>query len=156
MHSNKAGMISFLKENSQYFEEAVALSVSDKQPYAWRAALIVKNCIDRNDSRITNHIDPILDCIPKKKEGHQRELIKILLKINLSEKQEGILFDICVSLWEQIDKQPSVRHTAFFFISKLASKYPDLENELSALTQPHYLEGLSPGIKRSILKWIKS
>jgi len=155
-HSYKENMISYLKKNPLCFEEAVELSVSDNQPYAWRAAWLLWSCIETNDPKIVRHVDKILNCISKKQDGHQRELIKILLEMELSDRQEGILFDICVSLWEQIGKKPSVRFTAFKFINKLVKKYPDLRNELLMLTQSHYLDSLSPGVNRSITKMIKS
>jgi hypothetical protein len=45
-----------------------------------------------------------------------------------------------------------VRITALKFILKVANKHPDLLEEIVFLTQDHYLESLSPGVKRSIEK----
>ena len=100
--SYKEEMIAFLKTHPEYFEEAIRLAISDKQPFAWRSAFVLFDCMDENDKRIKKHIKTILNCIKDKKDGHQRELLKILYKMNLSEKQEGIVFDICIRLWEQI------------------------------------------------------
>ncbi len=153
-HAHKKEMISFLQKHPHFFDEAITLCISDHQPYAWRAAWLLHGCMEENDPRIKKHIDPILKCILKKERGHQRELIKILMAMDLNEIQEGLLFDICVNLWEQTDLPPSVRHTAFTFIHGLAEKYPALSNEIAILTQTHYLESLSPGIRNSIVKKI--
>ena len=41
------------------------------------------------------------------------------------------------------------------FIIKIALKYPDLIKEIEFLTQDHYLENLSPGIKNSAKRIIE-
>ncbi len=141
-----------MNSHPEFYDEAIDLAVADKHPYSWRAAWLLWSCIDKNDPRVQNHIQRILDNIRTKSDGHQRELIKILLEMYLDEKQEDYLYDLCVSLWKQTDKIPSVRFTAFKCIQKVARKYPDLTNELVLLTQAKYLDTLSPGVRRSILK----
>ena len=154
MTSYKNEMISFLKSNPEYFEEAIQLAISDKQPYSWRAAFLLWGSIEENDKRIQKHIKSIVNCIQEKEDGHQRELLKILYKMKISEKYEGQIFNICMNLWEQISKSPSVRMTALKFILKIAKKHPELLEEINFLTQEQYLESLSPGAKRSINKII--
>ncbi|MCF8240126.1 MAG: hypothetical protein K9J16_01975 [Melioribacteraceae bacterium] len=151
----KEEMISFLKSHPEHFDEAIQLAISDKQPFAWRAAFLLVGSIEENDNRIQKHIKSIVNCIQEKEDGHQRELLKILDKVNISEKYEGQVFNICMNLWEQINKQPSVRITAFKFIVKIAKRHPELSKEINFLTQDHYLESLSPGVKRSIEKIIQ-
>lgn len=155
MTSYKDEMISFLKSNPEYFEEAVQLAISDKQPYSWRAAFLLYGCIEENDKRIQKHIKSIINCIRDKKDGHQRELLKILYKMKISPKYEGYIFDLCMNLWEQINKNPSVRITAFKFIVKITKEHPELHEEITYLTQDHYLETLSPGVKNSIERIIE-
>ncbi len=141
-----------MNSHPEFYDEAIDLAVADKHRYSWRAAWLLWSCIDKNDPRVQNHIQRILDNIRTKSDGHQRELIKILLEMYLDEKQEDYLYDLCVSLWKQTNKIPSVRFTAFKCIQKVARKYPDLTNELVLLTQAKYLDTLSPGVRRSILK----
>ncbi|MEE9429732.1 MAG: hypothetical protein V3V16_01750 [Melioribacteraceae bacterium] len=155
MSRHKDGMISFMNSHPEVFDEAIKLAISDKQPYSWRAAWLLWSCMDKNDKRIHTYIKKIVNSITAKNDGHQRELIKILLQMELSEDDEGILFNICMNLWEQIDKKPSVRFTAFKFIVKIAKKYPELSDEITLLTQNHYLESLSPGVKHSIKRMMK-
>ena len=154
LNSYKDGMISFMNAHPEVYDEAVQLAISDKQPYAWRAAWLLWSCIKKNDKRIRKHIKEIVKAVPTKNDGHQRELIKILHQLELSERHESILFNICMNVWGQIGKTPSVRVTAFRFILKMAKKHPDLLNEIIYLTEDHYLESLSPGVKRSVQKLI--
>lgn len=155
MQFYKKEMISFLNTHSEHFEEAIELALSDKQPYAWRSAFLLGDCMKENDQRIKAYIKNIINVLPNKKDGHQRELLKILLQMELDEEDEGILFDYCITLWEEINKVPSVRYTAFKFISKIAKKHTDLSNEVILLTQDRYLDTLSPGIKRAISDMVK-
>lgn len=153
--SYKNEMISFLKSHPKHFEEAVQLAISDKQPYSWRAAYLLWGSIEENDKRIHKHIKSIVNSIQGKEDGHQRELLKILIKMRINEKYEGQLFNICINLWEQIDKDPSVRINALKFIIKIVNKYPELSKEIVFLTQDQYLKSLSPGAKRSVEIMIK-
>ena len=148
-------MIAFLTSHPEYFEEAIELALSDDQPYSWRAAWLLFNCMEENDPRVRKHLRQIIETLPARKDGHQREFLKILLRIELDETHEARLFDICLSIWEQPGKSPSVRSTAFRFIMTMAEKYPELSNEITGLTQDWYLDTLSPGIKRSIQRMVR-
>ena len=139
-----------MDNHPEFFEEAIELAISDKQPYSWRAAWLLWSCMEENDQRIQKHIKKIVDSIKTKDDGHQRELLKILLQIELKEEYEGIIFNLCMDLWEQINKKPSVRINALKFIIKIAKKHPELAKEITFLTQDHYLETLSPGVKHSV------
>ncbi len=152
MECYKEGMIDFMQCHPGAFEPAISLALSDRQPYAWRAAWLLWSCMTTNDPRFQPHIPLIIKSLPGKPEGHSRELLKILEQIEIPETLEGPLFDCCVSIWEKIGKRPSVRYTAFKIILKLAAKYPELYQEVQFLTQDHYIDPLSPGIRRAIIR----
>jgi hypothetical protein len=148
----KDEMISYMENHPEAFDEAIELAVSDKQPYSWRAAFVLWSVIQDNDKRIQKHIKKIVNAVDGKSDGHQRELLKILLMMELDEKYEGLLFDFCMSVWEQINKAPSVRINALKMILRIAEKHPELKQEISFLTQDHYLASLSPGARHSALR----
>jgi len=150
----KNGMISYMDTHPEDFEEAIQLAVSNKQPYSWRAAWLLCNCMNKNDTRLQRHTKNIIDALKDKKDGHQRELLILLLQMDLDEDYEGILFQLCVDIWVKINKSPSLRITAFRALIKIAKKYPELSNEIIFLSQNQYLETLSPGIKNSVSKMI--
>lgn len=154
INSYKAGMIEYVESHPEDFDELVKLSIEDKQPFSWRAAWLLWSCMTKNDQRVFHYIDSMIKTLPTKRDGHQRELVKILSDMELNEDQEGQVFDICVSLWEKIGKKPSIRYTAFKEILKIAQKYPELANEISFLTQEHFTETLSPGVRKSINRMI--
>jgi len=152
MAFNKQEMMAWLDAHPESFTEAVQLAVADKQPCSWRSAWLLWGCMEDNDPRIRPFIPKIVECLETKRDGHQRELLKILLRMELSEEHEGYLFDLCMNVWEKIGKAPSVRHNAFRMIVRIASKYPELLNDIAFITQSHYIDSLSPGVRRSVMK----
>ncbi len=151
----KADMIAYMEAHPDDFEEAIELAVSDKQPYAWRAAWLLWSCMKENDRRIQGHIHNIINAIAGKMDGHQRELLKIILKMELNEEYEGYLFNICTTIWETTGNKPSVRLTAFKIMVKTAKKYPDLSHEIIFLTQAQYLDSLSSAVQKAVSLIIK-
>lgn len=151
---NKSEMIEFLDQHPQSFDQTVVLALSNEPPLCWRAAWLVGGVTKKNDARIKPHIHQIIKVLPERGDGHQRELLKILLKMDLTEDFESLLFDLSVTLWEQVRKQPSVRYYAFQGMVKVAEKYPELKNEVLSLSQPHFINPLSPGIRKGVLKAI--
>ena len=143
-------MIIFLNSHPEYFTEALELAIGSKQPYSWRAAWLLWSCMEENDSRVRAYIPKIIAAIPEKKDGHQRELLKLLHFLDLDDEQEGRVFDLSMTIWESLNKSPSIRGYAFMFILKVVEKYPELQAEFDFITQDQYLETLSPGIKHSI------
>lgn len=145
-------IIAHLKENQAariHFLEIILL----RNEYAWRAAWLLKGAVNPEDD-YDNFIERALKLIPDLPDGHQREILKLLENIAINESLEGPLFDVCMSIWESPGKIPSTRMTAFLFILDTVKKYPELKTELAHLTQEHYLESLSPGVKRVLEKRI--
>ncbi len=155
INSYKDGMISFMHKHPECFDEAFELAISDKERLSWRAAWLLWSCLKENDEKIKPRVEEIINVIDNKNDNHQRELLKILLLIDLDEKHESYLFNLCMNIWEQIGKQPSVRFIAFKFITKIVKKYPELSKEIIFLTEDHYMETLSPGVRKSVLKMMR-
>jgi len=151
-HSNKADMISYMKSHPEVFDEAIKLAIENDQPYSWRAAWLLWSCMDKNDQRIHIYIEEIINTLPTISDNQLRELLIILQKMDLNEVYEGKLFDICVNIWNKIDKQPSVRYNAFKLIIKTIKKHSDLSKELIFITESHYMDPLSDTAKKSITK----
>jgi hypothetical protein len=72
--------------------------------------------------------------------------------MKVDEKYEGLLFDTCFGIWEQINKATSVRINALKLIVKIANKHPELKQEVSFLAQDYYTESFSPGARQSVKK----
>lgn len=154
MSRDKPGMVTYLQDHQDEFETAMRIALSQKQPISWRATWMIGGCVNKFSSKIQPYIQNILDVLPELEDGHQREFLKVLNQLELDDEHEGQLLDFSIHLWEQLKKQPSVRHTAFRIMVKAAKKYPELNNEILMLTQPQYLNTLSPGVKAGVFKMI--
>lgn len=148
----KDKIFAYMKEHPEDFEEALQLAVSNQPHLSWRATWLVFHFMKPNDKQVKPYINPFLELFPSLKDGHQREVLKVLSKMNLNDEQEGRVYDFAVSEWEHIKKSPALRYTAFKTMVKMAKKYPELINEIKVLSQPQYINSLSPGIKKSILR----
>ncbi len=151
----KDKMLAFLKDNPNLFEETIKVALENDKPQSWRATWLIGHLVTKNDKRIRPHINSLIKAISSKGDGHQRELLKILMRMELNEKQEGILFDKSVLIWEDISKSSSVRSFAFLILTNTVKKYPELISEIGFLTQRRYTETLSPGIRHTVIKIIK-
>lgn len=148
-------MVAFVNANPDKFPELINLALSINERFSARAAWLLSNCMVENDKRLKDHIGRIIEVFPQLKDGHKRDLINVLRKMELDEDQEGVVFDICSNAWLSINSIPSVRYVAMQLIFKIADRHPELYNEIELLTQNQYIETLSSGIKRSINRSLK-
>ncbi len=153
--NHKSAMLSYIDEHPESFEELIQLTISDKQCYSWRAAWLLSICMEENDPRIQKHVVTMIQLLPNSKESQQRELMKIILLMEIEEDFEGILFDHCLTIWQNTKKQGSVRYYAFKMLLKITKKHPDLIQEFLSILDIQYLDSLTPGIKNSIRKRVK-
>lgn len=152
IRKRKSEMVEFMSNHPGSFDQAIKLALENEENLSWRAAWLVTGIMEKNDPRVKPFIQKIINVLPERDDGHQRELLKILLKMELDEDFESLLFDISVTLWEQVRKQSSVRYYAFQGMMKVVEKYPELKNEVLSLTQPHFVNALSPGVRKSVYR----
>ena len=152
----KKDVFNFMNQFPEEFESIVALTITDEKPICWRAAWVVQTFMEQDDERVQPYVDAILQIIPQKEDGHQRELLKLVINKNLTDEEEGRLFEVCIRIWKDIHKKPGTRSYAFQCIDNITTIYPELRNELMGLFGPEYLETLSPAIRKTILMKLKS
>lgn len=151
---NRQEIMEFLNDDADarhHFRSIMLL----QNAYAWRAAWLMKGAVHQEDNW-DEFMTQAIEVLPTLQDGHQREILKLIELLPIKEDMEGPLFDICMSIWESPGKIPSVRMTAFLFILEVVKKYPDLRSEMDHLTQEHYMESLSPGVKRVLQKRIRA
>ena len=120
-NSCKADMISYLADHPEEFKETIELALADKQPYSWRAAWLLWSCMEDNDPRVRKYIAGLISTLPAKPDNMKKDIFTILLRMEIDEEYEGILFDHCVSTWEDLGKKPAVRANAMKIMMRKAS-----------------------------------
>jgi len=123
-----------------------------EQPLGWRATWMLRQVLTKNDPRLKDHISAVLERFPNFNESQKREWMKLLEHQETSDDEEGILYDLSMLEWRNIHNHPALRASAILVVFKIIKKYPELVNELNHLMTQEYLEALSPGIQRSVLK----
>jgi hypothetical protein len=151
----KEELVEYFRANPESIIDAAELALGEDHNISWRAAWLVQSVIKKNDERIRPFIDKFIEVLPERHDSHQRELMKLLMKMKLDEEQQAKLFDHCMSIWEDLSRKQSVRYYAFKTILQIAEEYEELKQEIQFLLQDHYLESMSFGIKRSILNMVK-
>ena len=119
---------------------------------SWIHAWQINHAKKTELNKLEGQIKKIISAIDGKKDGHQRELLKVLLKLNLTDDQLSLLWDICLRIWLDIQKQSSVRISAYKILVTTAKKYKPLSDELIRLTEDKHVSSLSNGIKNSTYK----
>ncbi|MCC5916802.1 MAG: hypothetical protein JJU02_05680 [Cryomorphaceae bacterium] len=152
--ANRDKFGAYLSEFPEKFNVVIDLALCEKTPYAWRCVWMLNHSLKNNNLRLKPFANKLIQSVSGKMDGHQRELLKLIGKIPLGENEEGRLFNTCLSIWEDVGKQPGVRFVAFKFMIKLGNKYPELLPEIMSLAQTQYMQSLSPGIRKSLQKMI--
>ena len=152
----KEEIVTLVKSDESYILQLLELALTDRSQDGWRASWVLANVFDRNDQRVVERLDEIIALIPKLPYSHQREFLRIIQLMELTEEQDGVVFALAVGLWEDLGKQGSVRYNAFKCILKIADKHPELKNEIHLWSAPCYLDSLSKGIRHSIVKMLET
>jgi len=149
-------MLTYLTSHPNDFEQLIELAISDKQPYSWRAAWLLSNCVGKNDKRVEDYVPEIISRITKAHDSQKRDLINVLRRIEIGEDYRGLVFEICISIWSRLNKIPSVRWSALRLALKITEKHPELYDEILLMTDEYYMESLSNGIKITARKTIEA
>lgn len=150
LSAHKKTLLAALHQHPEDKHMLLDLLLKEKDPLAWRAGWLLGDCISNNDPIIVPLISEIIDLLPEKTESQQREYLKILLRMNLYEKQEGKLFDLCTQLWLNPRKQPSIRMYSFRLMLKIAENHPQLIHEIKIIAQTEHTQNLSKGVRHSV------
>ena len=116
---------------------------------------MVGSCMEENDKRVRKHVKKLIDLLFVTKGGEQRELLKIIYQMKISNSLEGLLFDHCIVMWMDIKQQSSVRFYAFKMLCKIAEEHPDLNKEVLGLLNLPHAGSLTPAIRKSVMKLAK-
>ena len=154
-NSNKADLIAFISFTPNAFGELVALALSDRHPYNWKAAWLISCIIHTNDNRVQPFVNQIINKMPVKQESMNRLYLMILHKMKIDVNSEGKLFAICMTIWENTKTMQSIRYHAMKMMLSIAKKYPELQNDIAFLLEEHYLETFTKGIKHSLKLLLK-
>ena len=133
------------------FDETLEFALSPHEK-AWKAAWLLNQALKEKEFFLKDNVFTICKAVLGKPSGHKRELLKLLESVELLEENEGVIFDVAISCWEDLGGQSSCRMVGFRLMIKVAKRHPELISEIKSISDERYLRGLSPGIKNSVVK----
>ena len=92
--------------------------------------------------------------LDEKQSNVQRELIKVVMPLKLSDEEEGRFLDLCFRLVMKADSDIAVKYNGLLVIEKSLKKYPDLTDEYLLALESSY-EGFTDAGKRYLKKRIE-
>ncbi len=137
------------------FDDTLGFALSPHEK-AWKAAWLLNQVLKQKELRLEDRVIIICNAVPGKSSGHKRELLKLLENVELSEENEGLIFDTAITCWEDLGAQSSCRMVAFRLMLSVGKNHAELIHEIQSFCDARYLKGLSHGIKNSILLRLKA
>ncbi len=150
-HFEKSDAVDLI-QNGNYYDQCFDLALSNEQPVAWHTAWALSACQDNHPEKFRNYFPRIIRALPDmQKDGHIRELLKYFRHSKLEdfpENERGMLFDFCISVFEDSRKQPGLRSNALQVILIFVEDEPDLLGEVQAIFELSKNQ-LSHGVRKS-------
>lgn len=145
-------LIVYIQANPHRMYDLLELAVIHKPPHSARAAWMLFKCMKKNDPSVLERFEDMLRIYPEVADGHQRNLLSVILKMQIPEDYEARVYDLCLETWCSMSKIPSVRIYALKVLVQLGTKYPEFYNEILCVTEDVYIESLTPGVRRSVMR----
>lgn len=149
---HKETILDKIRSEKENFNLLLKWGQLSEQPLAWRSVWLLRQILERNDPRLKSSISEIISLFSSFNDSQKREWLKVLESQNLNADDEGVLFDLCVNEWKKISNHAALRASATRIIFSVLKKHPELKEELSYLMTHDYVEALSPGIRKGVLK----
>ena len=149
---HKESILEKIRSEEGNFQLLLKWGLLTEQPLGWRSVWLLRQILEKNDTRLQSSVTDILNSFPTFNGSQKREWLKGLENQHINEDDEGILFDLCVIEWQKIQNHAALRASAFNILFKIVKKYPELKEELSHLMTYDYIDTLSPGIRKGVLK----
>ncbi|NUQ82155.1 MAG: hypothetical protein HUU10_11155 [Bacteroidetes bacterium] len=145
----KPEMVRWVRRTPDSMPVLIRLASGDQGHLSWRAAWVLWDAMEPDDPRVIPHLSSMIKRLPSLPDNLIREWLMVMQRLTIPDKLEGRVFDFCLTVWEEIDKQPSVRLNALKLILKMAKHYPELISELGPVFEDRYTDTLTPGARRS-------
>ena len=118
-----------------------------KDPYHWRVAWLLTHIADIKPELLIPFQTQMMDILDRPMHnGVHRSVAKILSEQDISEDNEGPLYDKCISMVNNGNVHVAIRVHCMEVAWNIGKKYPDILPELKLIIENH-LPGEKPGFK---------
>jgi len=149
-------IVNWVGNSQQRFDELFDLFLEEEYRVTQRAGWPMSYCVITNPSFIKNHWKKLIDNL-KKTDLHdavKRNSIRFLQDMEIPEKYQGELMDICFKYLESPTEALAVKVFSMTVLGNLAKLYPEIKTELKLLIEEQ-LPNQSAGFKARAKKVLK-
>lgn len=141
-------VVNWVGGSQQRFDELFALFLADKYRVTQRAAWPVSYCVIAHPVFINKHWKKLISNLkkPNLHDAVKRNSIRLLQHIEIPEKYQGDLMDICFKYLESPTETLAVKVFSMTVLANLAKIYPEIKPELKLLIEDQ-LPNQSAGFK---------
>lgn len=134
-------VVKWVGSSQQRFDELFAIFLNEEYRITQRAAWPVSYCVMANPSFINKHWKKLISNLKKTKlhDAVKRNSIRLLQDMEIPEKYQGDLMDICFRYLESPTEALAVKVFSMTVLGNLAKKYPDIKSELKFLIEDQML-----------------
>jgi hypothetical protein len=149
-------VIHVVGDNQVFFDEIVELMLNEKASLSMRAAWVVEGACLKYPSLIFPHLDKVIESLQGDNHpGMQRNITKILSRIEIPEKWHGFLVDLCFKWISDPECTVAVKVYSMQILENMVKIYPELKSELRDVIEDQFNKN-SAGFKSRGGKILKS
>lgn len=152
-------IVDWVGNDSKRFNELFDLFLNDEYRVTQRAAWPVSYCVIAHPELMKNNFEKLIANLSKPgiNDSIKRNTVRLLQAVNIPEKQEGAVMDICFNYVASPKEAVAIKAFSLTILGKLAKKYPEIISEIKLLIEdqlPHQTAAFKSRVKK-LLKEIQ-
>ncbi len=130
-------IVGWVGREQKHFDMLVALFLGHELKLSQRASWVVGNCVEVHPKLIKKHLTTIISNLQKNNlhDAVKRNTIRLLQFVELPEKLEGLVLDLCFNYLSQKEESIAVKVLSMIVLANIVQKYPELKPELILLIE---------------------
>ncbi len=144
---NMAFLVSEISKSPEYYNMLIDIALYDSIQKSWRAAYLVDLINDTKPTLLLSFLNKIIDQVKiEKNESKRRHFLKLISQNELSQEQQGELFDFCVNTLISAKETVAARVHAMQILYNISLTEPELKPEILAIIEHEIENHSTPGI----------
>lgn len=121
----------WLDQHPSSLDDIVDVAFSNEQPHAWHAAWILDAYTDKNKEAFRYYLNSAIEkLVGFGSDGQRRIFLRIILKYEIPEQYEVLLYDYGKTLMLSNGESIGVKANGMKVLKKICDKYPELGDEI--------------------------
>jgi hypothetical protein len=149
-------IVNWVGDDEHRFEELFQLFLKDEYRITQRAARPLSYCVIAHPHFMKDNFKKLLDNLknPWLQDSIKRNSIRLLGEINIPEKFEGRVMEICFAYLESPNEAVATKAFSLKVLESLAKKYPEIIPEIKLIISDQ-LPYQSAGFKSRVKSFLK-